>query len=411
MAATERGLRRREAPGPPGLPPSVPSASRGRRWGTRSARGKRAVADRYAAALLQGVRRPDAGHQPVRQRPPGPRRRVGDARPPPRLRHDLGRVADGRLSVRRRDDVRFWPYVRRAAASPAGARTTTSASRSASPGAGSSARTCPRSTCRTRKRTTTRPGASACPTRGRSRAGAARCTPACPSRATSSLPSRTTSSCRRKSKGYALGWTWILDERDLFDVSASLMKLSGYLDDPYKIVPVGTPDNFVEMPDHRPDSRQRRAVVGKYGHYYLWGGALKATYRYYWDDWSVKAHTLELVVRPSPERGLARLADGAPLHADGRVVLGELVRHEAGVHVGGLPPRGVLEHPRRPHGHAQDERGVRREPRLHAPVAGRQGLDHGLERPRRGRARAGSATVSAADLSVTTISAGFTWRY
>ena len=58
----------------------------------------------------------------------------------------------------------------------------------------------------------------------------------------------------KKQQGYALGWTWILDERDLFDVSASLMKLSGYLDDPYKIVPVGTPGNFVELPDHRPDT-------------------------------------------------------------------------------------------------------------------------------------------------------------
>ena len=99
----------------------------------------------------------------------------------------------------------------------------------------------------------------------------------------------------KKQQGFALGGTWILGARDLIDISASLMKQSGYLDDPYKIVPVGTPGNFVDTPEHRPDSRSRKAVVGKYGHYFLWGGALKATYRYYWDDWSLKAHTLELV--------------------------------------------------------------------------------------------------------------------
>ncbi len=99
----------------------------------------------------------------------------------------------------------------------------------------------------------------------------------------------------KKTNAFALGWTWILGERDLLDVSASLMKLSGYLDDPYKIVPVGALPAPVDAPEHRPDTRTRRAIVGKYGHYFLWDGAIKATYRYYWDDWSVRAHTLDLV--------------------------------------------------------------------------------------------------------------------
>jgi hypothetical protein len=72
------------------------------------------------------------------------------------------------------------------------------------------------------------------------------------------------------------------------------MKQSGYLDDPYKIVPVGPIGTSVTYPDHRPDTRSRYALVTKYAHYYLWDGALKATYRYYQDDWSVKAHTLDV---------------------------------------------------------------------------------------------------------------------
>jgi Protein of unknown function (DUF3570) len=98
----------------------------------------------------------------------------------------------------------------------------------------------------------------------------------------------------KSQNGFSLGYTWILGERDLVDVSVSLMRLSGYLDDPYKVVPIGDPPTTT-VPDHRPDTRSRRAVVAKYGHHYLWDGALKVTYRYYNDDWSIQAHTLEVV--------------------------------------------------------------------------------------------------------------------
>ena len=98
----------------------------------------------------------------------------------------------------------------------------------------------------------------------------------------------------KDTNGFALGWTWVLGERDLLDVSASLMLQSGYLDDPYKVVPIGTINNNTNVPERRPDSRQRFAFLAKYGHYYLWDGALKASYRYYRDDWSVQAHTLDV---------------------------------------------------------------------------------------------------------------------
>ena len=98
----------------------------------------------------------------------------------------------------------------------------------------------------------------------------------------------------KDSTGVALGWTWVLGERDLLDVSGSLTRLSGYLDDPYKVVPIGSPDAGTTVPDQRPDSRQRFALVAKYGHYYSWEGAIKTSYRFYSDDWGVKAHTIEV---------------------------------------------------------------------------------------------------------------------
>lgn len=99
----------------------------------------------------------------------------------------------------------------------------------------------------------------------------------------------------KSSNAVALGFSWIVGVRDLLDVSASLTKLSGYLTEPYKIVPFTTgPD--LELPEQRPDARSRYAVVVKYGHFFSdTDGALKLSYRYYWDDWSIGANTLDLL--------------------------------------------------------------------------------------------------------------------
>ena len=93
----------------------------------------------------------------------------------------------------------------------------------------------------------------------------------------------------KKTRGYALGWTWILGAEDLIDFSASRMKLSGYLDEPYLIVTVGS----LTQGEHRPDTRVRDAFLVKHAHYFEWDGALKTSYRYYTDDWGIKAHTLD----------------------------------------------------------------------------------------------------------------------
>jgi hypothetical protein len=214
----------------------------------------------------------------------------------------------------------------------------------------------------------------------------------------------------KKQQGYALGATWILTERDLFDVSTSLMKQSGYLDDPYKIVPVGTPGNFVDIPEHRPDTRQRWAIVGKYGHYYLWGGALKATYRYYWDDWSVKAHTLELVydhrltedwlvsptVRLYTQTAASFWANTLAtkqefMSADYRLAAFSSI-------LGGLTVT-----------HKMTESV---DVNLGFTLQSQTGRDSiTVSKPATPGSPAGSASISAADLNVTTITAGFTWRY
>ena len=105
-------------------------------------------------------------------------------------------------------------------------------------------------------------------------------------------PVTTKISSDKSSNALALGWSWIVSDRDLIDVSGSLTSLSGYLTDPYKIVPVG----LGTAPENRPDSRSRKAILFKHGHYFVDArGALKTTFRYYWDDWAIRAYTLDLV--------------------------------------------------------------------------------------------------------------------
>ena len=112
----------------------------------------------------------------------------------------------------------------------------------------------------------------------------------------------------KHSHSYALGWTWILGGDDLMDVSASRTRLDGYLDEPYKVVQVGAGT----VSDHRPDQRTRAALLFKYGHYFTWDAALKTSYRFYKDDWAVRAHTVDVVYEQ-------RLGDGWVLSPEARL--------------------------------------------------------------------------------------------
>ena len=107
----------------------------------------------------------------------------------------------------------------------------------------------------------------------------------------------------KNTNGFSLGWTWVFGSRDVADLSLSLMNLSGYLTDPYKVVPIGSPDSLQNVPENRPTTRSRRAAVLRYSHYFLWDASINVLYRYYNDDWSISAHTLDLTYnhRLSPD--------------------------------------------------------------------------------------------------------------
>jgi hypothetical protein len=66
---------------------------------------------------------------------------------------------------------------------------------------------------------------------------------------------------------------------------------TGFLSDPYKLVSVGG----VNLADSRPDTRNQLTWLTRYRHHFpRLEGSLHADYRFYFDDWEIYSHTLEL---------------------------------------------------------------------------------------------------------------------
>jgi len=103
---------------------------------------------------------------------------------------------------------------------------------------------------------------------------------------------------------WRLGATQILTPRWLMSVNGEAVSDDGYLGSPYRSARVfGT-----AVPERNPRTRSSRAVtfraVGDLGS----GSAVRAEYRYFWDTWDIRAHTLE--VGYSRYFGEQWLADG-----------------------------------------------------------------------------------------------------
>ncbi len=104
-----------------------------------------------------------------------------------------------------------------------------------------------------------------------------------------------------------IGWTQVINRTTLMQLNYSISQASGYLTDPYKILTVidpatGLPTsnlNADELPyvyEKRPDSRSKNAIFWR-GVHHLSEDVINLSYRYYWDDWGVNSHTLDLHYR------------------------------------------------------------------------------------------------------------------
>jgi hypothetical protein len=97
------------------------------------------------------------------------------------------------------------------------------------------------------------------------------------------------------------GVTQIINRKTLMQLNYVLGSDSGYMTDPYKIISVvditgallGANQYIYEK---RPDSRQRNAIFWKGKHQFT-NDVIDLSYRYYWDDWEITSHTLDMHYR------------------------------------------------------------------------------------------------------------------
>lgn len=104
-----------------------------------------------------------------------------------------------------------------------------------------------------------------------------------------------------------LGVTQVLSRETLLQLNYVRGQASGYMTNPYKIIsevdPVtGVNTNSIARTEKRPDKRGSNAIYAQLN-YALESGVLYSSYRYFQDDWGIKAHTVDFKYRqPITER-------------------------------------------------------------------------------------------------------------
>jgi hypothetical protein len=96
-----------------------------------------------------------------------------------------------------------------------------------------------------------------------------------------------------------VGISRVLSRRWMIGVTGSRSVERGYLTEPYKIVSLVHPDSGVtvgSITELRPGTRDRRDVLGSTVYHFA-RDVLYLSYRYYWDDWQVRSHTIDLKYR------------------------------------------------------------------------------------------------------------------
>jgi len=115
----------------------------------------------------------------------------------------------------------------------------------------------------------------------------------------------TTGSSKTKNVAEALfGITQVISRQSLMQLNYSWGKSNGYLTDPYKILSVLdsnlSGDLRASNPyvfEKRPDSRAYQSLYWKGVHQFANENVLNLSYRYFWDDWGIQSHTVDVRYR------------------------------------------------------------------------------------------------------------------
>ena len=93
------------------------------------------------------------------------------------------------------------------------------------------------------------------------------------------------------------GFTQVLSTRAIAQVDASYATHKGFLSDPYQVIRIIEGDTFKTLESKSPDSRIRKAVGIRLNYKIARMSALQLGYRYYWDDWEIKSHTIHAMLQ------------------------------------------------------------------------------------------------------------------
>jgi hypothetical protein len=102
---------------------------------------------------------------------------------------------------------------------------------------------------------------------------------------------------RRDTQEYLLGVTQVLSPVSVLQGSVQVSRGRGFYDDPYKLTLTFYPDAGLPVlaRDRRPDHRDSVAALVRLRHHFpVAASTLQADYRYFRDDWGVRAHTVEV---------------------------------------------------------------------------------------------------------------------
>jgi hypothetical protein len=95
------------------------------------------------------------------------------------------------------------------------------------------------------------------------------------------------------------GVSRVLSRRWLAAVNVSRTREQGYLTEPYKVVSLvsaSTGRTTGTLTEKRPGRRERTSVLAS-SVYHLSDDVAYVSYRYYWDDWKIRSHTIDLRYR------------------------------------------------------------------------------------------------------------------
>lgn len=99
-----------------------------------------------------------------------------------------------------------------------------------------------------------------------------------------------------------LGWTQVVSRKFIFQTNYSLGLGDGYHTDPYKILtevePAADPNagdpTGTYIYEKRPDQRTKNSLYFSGKYHVLKNSVIGTSYRYFWDDWGLRSHTVGL---------------------------------------------------------------------------------------------------------------------